>query len=487
MRGCLKDLELGPPVSIAAAQTMLENLGKAGLPASMQSAIAAAISAKVAAPDAQAADPEARAQKPRKSQQCHRYLQHFLCESDWKSLQGHAAFQAKQQTLAKRLVAMGLTNPTEGTYVLGVAVLYLSQHAGPAETLQVSPQDALSTLEDLKGKLRAWAKRGTHSGLSEYPKEPKELPQQLYNTAFAVEGPASCPLDGGQLLALADWLPARKSKATLLVTKHARSMFEGMPSQVQQQMWMMQMQLQAAQAHTDDNPLPGLTFLPRKAKQPQALQNASASSSPEKGGDSQTARAEELPAEKPAAETGVLQQQPQLALPAPETAAAPEAGESVDRMAELVQQHLQKQAQGAERQGREAEQSCQGAQSSPQKEGRAETEAGGHGHQGQEPNEQAADKGQHGGTRPHHSGEMFRVHMPEEPELAREVAWREKGQSLLLEVWNDRGMDPAQDICARLVARLDPPMSHILCRKCRGNARAMQKKKSRVGYAHKPK
>ena len=282
MRGCLKDLELGPPVSIAAAQTMLENLGKAGLPASMQSAIAAAISDKVAAPDAQAADPEARAQKPRKSQQCHRYLQHFLCESDWKSLQGHAAFQAKQQTLAKRLVAMGLTNPTEGTYVLGVAVLYLSQHAGPAETLQVSPQDALSTLEDLKGKLRAWAKRGTHSGLSEYPKEPKELPQQLYNTAFAVEGPASCPLDEGQLLALADWLPARKSKATLLVTKHARSMFEGMPSQVQQQMWMMQMQLQAAQAHTDDNPLPGLTFLPRKAKQPQALQNASASSSPEK-------------------------------------------------------------------------------------------------------------------------------------------------------------------------------------------------------------
>ena len=341
MRGCLKDLELGPPVSMAAAQTMLENLGKAGLPASMQSAIAAAISAKVAAPDAQAADPEARAQKPRKSQQCHRYLQHFLCESDWKSLQGHAAFQAKQQTLAKRLVAMGLTNPTEGTYVLGVAVLYLSQHAGPAETLQVSPQDALSTLEDLKGKLRAWAKRGTHSGLSEYPKEPKELPQQLYNTAFAVEGPASCPLDEDQLLALADWLPARKSKATLLVTKHARSMFEGMPSQVQQQMWMMQMQLQAAQAHRDDNPLPGLTFLPRKAKQPQALQNASASSSPEKGGDSQTARAEELPAEKPAAETGVLQQQPQLALPAPETAAAPEAGESVDRMAELVQQHLQ--------------------------------------------------------------------------------------------------------------------------------------------------
>ena len=182
MRGCLKDLELGPPVSIAAAQTMLENLGKAGLPASMQSAIAAAISAKVAAPDAQAADPEARAQKPRKSQQCHRYLQHFLCESDWKSLQGHAAFQAKQQTLAKRLVAMGLTNPTEGTYVLGVAVLYLSQHAGPAETLQVSPQDALSTLEDLKGKLRAWAKRGTHSGLSEYPKEPKELPHSSCTT-----------------------------------------------------------------------------------------------------------------------------------------------------------------------------------------------------------------------------------------------------------------------------------------------------------------
>ena len=90
MRGCLKDLELGPPVSMAAAQTMLENLGKAGLPASMQSAIAAAISAKVAAPDAQAADPEARAQKPKKG-------------------------QAKQQTLAKRLVAMGLTNPTEGT------------------------------------------------------------------------------------------------------------------------------------------------------------------------------------------------------------------------------------------------------------------------------------------------------------------------------------------------------------------------------------
>ena len=100
----------------------------------------------------------------------------------------------------------------------------------------------------------------------------------------------------------------------------------------------------------------------------------------------------------------------------------------------------------------------------PPKRRQSRTEAGRHGHQGQERNEQAADKGQHGGTRPHHSGEMFRVHMPEEPELAREVAWREKGQSLLLEVWNGRGMDPAQGICARLVARLDPPMSHILYR-----------------------
>ena len=119
------------------------------------------------------------------------------------------------------------------------------------------------------------------------------------------------------------------------------------------------------------------------------------------------------------------------------------------------------QAQGAEREGRQAEQSCQGAQSSPQKEDRAETETGRHGPQGQERNDEAADKWQHGGKRPHHSGEMFRVHMPEQPELAREVAWREKGQSLLLEVWSGRGMGPAQGICAWLVARLDPPMSHV--------------------------
>ncbi|CAE7439991.1 unnamed protein product [Symbiodinium sp. CCMP2592] len=264
---------------MAAAQTMLEHLGKAGLPTGMQSAIAEAISAKVAAPDAEAADPEARAQKPKKGQQCHKYLHHFLCESDWKSLQGSVAFQAKQQTLAKRLVAMGLTNPTESTYVLGVAVLYLSQHAGPAETLQVSPQDGLNTLEELKVKLRAWAKRGTHSGLSEYPKAPQELPQQLYNAAFAVEGPASCPLDEDQLLALADWLPARKSKATLLATRRARSLFEGMPKVTPKQ-------------HLQRNSLP------------------------------------------------------QLALPAPETAAAPEAEESVDRRAELVNQHLQNKRKG---------------------------------------------------------------------------------------------------------------------------------------------
>ena len=342
MRGCLKDLELGPAVSMAAAQAMLEKLGKAGLPTGMQSAIAAAISSKVATPDAEAAEPEAQARKPKKGQQCHRYLHHFLRESDWKSLQGSVAFQAKQQTLAKGLVAMGLTNPTEGTYVLGVAVLYLSQHAGPAEKLQVSPQDALNTLEELKVKVRAWAKRGTHSGLSEYPRTPKELPEQLYRAAFAVEGPANCPLDEDQLVALADWLPARKSKATLLATKHARSLFQGMPSLAQQQMWMMQAQMQAAQGHGDDSLLPGLTFLPRRARQPKALQNASSASvSPEKGADSQTAPAEELPAEKPAGETGMLQKQPQLALPAPQADAAPEAGEAVDRMAEEVQEHLQ--------------------------------------------------------------------------------------------------------------------------------------------------
>ena len=57
-----------------------------------------------------------------------------------------------------------------------------------------------------------------------------------------------------------------------------------------------------------------------KAAQGTAEYGSSASSSPEKGADSQTAPAEELPAEKPAGETGMLQKQHQLSLclPRPE-------------------------------------------------------------------------------------------------------------------------------------------------------------------------
>ena len=37
-------------------------------------------------------------------------------------------------------------------------------------------------------------------------------------------------------------------------------------------------------------------------------------------------------------------------------------------------------------------------------------------------------------------------------------------------------MGPAQGICAWLVARLDPPMSHVLQTEARGIAHAMEKK-----------
>ena len=190
---------------------------------------------------------------------------------------------------------------------------------------------------------------------------------------------------------------------------------------------------------------------------------------------------------KPAAETGVLQQQPQLALPAPETAAAPEAGESVDRMAELVQQHLQnKRKEPSDKDGKPSK-AAKAPKAAPKKKAEPKPKQADTATKAKSTTNKLPTKASTEARDPITLEKCFRVHMPEEPELAREVAWREKGQSLLLEVWNDRGMDPAQDICARLVARLDPPMSHILCRKCRGNARAMQKKKSRVGYAHKPK
>ena len=220
LQGCLKDLEQGPALTMSSACAMLAKLENATLPDGMRSAIVRSIQAKVAAPDAEAQS-KTKEKKNKACQQSCRSLHNYFTRDDWLSLQGTASFETKQQTVAKRIACLGLTNPAEGTYVLAVAVLYLAHHKGPADNLQVSPQDALSTLQELKSKVRSWAKNYSHSGLSEYPSRPEQLPQNLLARAFGGQSPTTCPLDTASLTMLADWLPARKTKGVLNTARPA--------------------------------------------------------------------------------------------------------------------------------------------------------------------------------------------------------------------------------------------------------------------------
>ena len=116
-------------MSTSSARNMLEKLRDAQLPRGMHSAMVRAIQEKVAA-DAQAGMDLKSQKRPRNCQQCCKHLQKYLTEKEWSSLQGPGAFYKKQHTVAKRLTSLGLTNPTESTFVLGVTVLYLAHHKG---------------------------------------------------------------------------------------------------------------------------------------------------------------------------------------------------------------------------------------------------------------------------------------------------------------------------------------------------------------------
>ena len=336
LQGCLKDLEQGPPLTMSSASAMLAKLENGSLPDRMRSAIVCCIQAKVAAPDAEAQSNN-KGKKAKNCQQSCNALQNYFTRDDWQSLQGTASFETKQQTVAKRLACLGLTNPAEGTYVLAVALLYLAHHKGPADNLQVSPQDALSTLQGLKSKVRSWAKSSSHSGLSEYPSRPEELPEDLLGRAFAGLSPMKCPLDLARLTMLAEWLPARKTKGVLNTGRQAPGFCEPQLSQNSMQqafMWVcQQMQKQKEPLGAD------LTFLPRTGRTKKCLLDEP---DPQPAAEAQEApdckkQGSELQASEQAGDR-VFAQRQQLALPPPEEGAA----ENVASMASEVHVHLKR-------------------------------------------------------------------------------------------------------------------------------------------------
>lgn len=62
-----------------------------------------------------------------------------------------------------------MTHPTEPTFVLANAILYIASHTGPIENLQVDSQKSLAVLKELKTMVKLGCKRVQHSGIVFYP------------------------------------------------------------------------------------------------------------------------------------------------------------------------------------------------------------------------------------------------------------------------------------------------------------------------------
>ncbi|CAK8987073.1 Modification methylase Sau96I (M.Sau96I) (Cytosine-specific methyltransferase Sau96I) [Durusdinium trenchii] len=143
-----------------------------------------------------------------------KYMNHegvqFTSDKDSTDMQQHT-IGTKLALLSKRCALLGLTSPSEPTYVMCIAILVLASHQECADEFTYEVSNGFGILSDFKHVLKNVCKGVTHSGLQVYPDDPAKLPDEIKKHAYQEGTPAKCPLDIMTLQRLCNDLPARRT------------------------------------------------------------------------------------------------------------------------------------------------------------------------------------------------------------------------------------------------------------------------------------
>ena len=158
------------------AKGLLEMIQGSRLPRPYQERISAAIVGRVCS------DGGPAAYRP----QVFNSLQQYLTAADWEALRGAASDEERILVIARRLVSLGCTHPTEPT-VRDAVVLACCAAGGP---LSLAADRCLLLVRDCKRKLKALAAGAQLTGPASYPTQPAQLKTafpQVYLQAYGGE------------------------------------------------------------------------------------------------------------------------------------------------------------------------------------------------------------------------------------------------------------------------------------------------------------
>lgn len=209
LKSCMLDIERAPPITMEAGASMLRKLEKATVPQAWREALVKMVQTQVQTGAENSCN---QGSKKAQRQTC-LHLDNYFLKKDWEKLASDGLAN-KVNFAAQRMAALGLLNPTEPTAVHAVSILYLTSHKGTLEELNINGAHALNTVRDLKSVLRG-LKGFTHSGITNYPMDPAELPSPILMKAFGQEKPEPSRLDPNTLGWLQAVLPARHTHTSV--------------------------------------------------------------------------------------------------------------------------------------------------------------------------------------------------------------------------------------------------------------------------------
>ena len=212
LQGCLLDFNGGPRIEISEGANMLQQVRDANIATWMKDDVVEAVEKKIAN---SLASPNNADASQRATMQRNMFLYNYFSQGEWDTLRSpYQSLDTKLQVVAKRFSCLGMTCPSEPTYVLANAILHVAVHNGRPETLTFDPKKVITVLKDLKVMVKLKTKRATHSGLQVYPEHPSELVVDFLKAAYE-EDPVKCPFDIKVINDLADEFPARKTKGSI--------------------------------------------------------------------------------------------------------------------------------------------------------------------------------------------------------------------------------------------------------------------------------
>ena len=202
LRSCLHDFVSGPPVTMSEGTAMLRQVQNSSIPQWMKDEVISSLENKMVQNE--------DVSRARTDMQKNMFLYNYFDEKEWGVLMNeNNSLDPKLHVIKGRCIAIGLTHPTEPTFVLANAILHIASHTGPIENLQVDSQKSLAVLKELKTMVKLGCKRVQHSGIVFYPADPGDLPQATRENAYRHGPAAQCPLDVKTITDLAATLPAR--------------------------------------------------------------------------------------------------------------------------------------------------------------------------------------------------------------------------------------------------------------------------------------